>query len=692
MELSRLDPAEAQRELMGEDIALKHFALFMNRQLRVDIVDRITEGDVSRTVEGASTLTVKFNDYDRLILKSGILSNKLDVQVDGLWWRMTQVQKQDDDITLTFMEREIALLKSMSGKKTASRQHTTRAEFIINLVREIQPQLGQTIQVVSPAKRIVQPIASSTDLSTQMETTFAKALGISGDEANNVTGPMAHHTDQTFHRGLTCKGDPIDQTQLQMANIILDTAHSMGAPRRIMVCAMMTAIVESTLHNYADKAHGGPSDADSAGLFQQRPGWGTYEDRHDPATSTRLFILAAIKTFQAYPRLSNWEICANTQRPREDLRERYANYETEAEKFVTAYGVTDKGAAAANGMGEDNSSGASYIFYRGDPSGQGNTWKPENSWDCIQRLADEVNWRAFFVSGVFYYLNEDALFCQKPIALIKEHQLGLSAIDGDYDINKKSATVTITARIGRWAAPPGSVIQLVDMGPWNGRWLVSQIDRSLFDAEGTITLKKPRPVLPEPQQNDVTVQAKTWNWSNISPTPPASQAVFGGVPGMNNGDRNSIVKVAERASEVEQKYHYHYLQYRPYADSLWSAEAHSRIDCSSFATLVYKEAGMPDPNNSNYNGQGYTGTLTKNGMWVDKPSPGDLVFYGGNQDVPGHVAVFVGNNQVIEIGSDKGILKVAWNYRPVVGIKSYGSGGALPGTPAGAAVGGIPLK
>jgi hypothetical protein len=36
------------------------------------------------------------------------------------------------------------------------------------------------------------------------------------------------------------------------------------------------------------------------------------------------------------------------------------------------------------------------------------------------------------------------------------------------------------------------------MGPYNGRWLISTVQRNLFDSLGTITLKKPRPAWPEP--------------------------------------------------------------------------------------------------------------------------------------------------------------------------------------------------
>jgi murein DD-endopeptidase MepM/ murein hydrolase activator NlpD len=170
---------------------------------------------------------------------------------------------------------------------------------------------------------------------------------------------------------------------------------------------------------------------------------------------------------------------------------------------------------------------ATYEFYRGLPPSSkirkqkfGGKWGPENSWDCIQRLAQEVQWRAFFVSGVFYFIAEDKLYKSQPIAMLSEDADGIESIDGDYDEGKKTATLTVKCRMGRWAAPPGSVVGIQNMGPWNGRWLVNDVERSAFDDLGTITLKKPLPRLPEPSGSNLvkdTPDKATWHLA-----PPAN--------------------------------------------------------------------------------------------------------------------------------------------------------------------------
>ena len=89
-------------------------------------------------------------------------------------------------------------------------------------------------------------------------------------------------------------------------------------------------------------------------------------------------------------------------------------------------------------------------------------------------------------------------------------------------------------------------------------------------------------------------------------------------------------------------------------------------DCSSFATWCYWVAGAPDPNACGYNGSGYTGSQIGLGKKVAAPRPGDLVFYGGEpppRSCPRHVAVYVGNGQVVSHGSESGPHLVALDYR-----------------------------
>jgi cell wall-associated NlpC family hydrolase len=74
------------------------------------------------------------------------------------------------------------------------------------------------------------------------------------------------------------------EDQIANAQTIIDVGQRLGASQRDIQIALMTALVESGLHNvnYGDR--------DSLGLFQQRSAWGSVEQRLDPAESARMFF------------------------------------------------------------------------------------------------------------------------------------------------------------------------------------------------------------------------------------------------------------------------------------------------------------------------------------------------------------------------------------------------------------------
>jgi hypothetical protein len=83
-------------------------------------------------------------------------------------------------------------------------------------------------------------------------------------------------------------------------------------------------------------------------------------------------------------------------------------------------------------------------------------------------------------------------------------------------------------------------------------------------------------------------------------------------------------------------------------------------DCSGFATWCYKSAGAPDPNGLGYRIIGYTGTMIQHGTVISTPTRACLVFYGHPVS---HVAVYVGNGNVISFGSESGPLYLPLRYR-----------------------------
>jgi len=133
----------------------------------------------------------------------------------------------------------------------------------------------------------------------------------------------------------------------------------------------------------------------------------------------------------------------------------------------------------------------------------------EDSWTAIRRIGDERGWRAFIRGKTVFYAPETWLLAQRPAYRLTELTGGVDYIDFDFDIGKPVATVKMKLRASRFEMHVGDVIELYSMGPVNGKWLISEISRSLFDLHADVTCTKARPVLPEPQPGGATSGSAT---------------------------------------------------------------------------------------------------------------------------------------------------------------------------------------
>jgi hypothetical protein len=98
-------------------------------------------------------------------------------------------------------------------------------------------------------------------------------------------------------------------------------------------------------------------------------------------------------------------------------------------------------------------------------------------------------------------------------------------------------------------------------------------------------------------------------------------------------------------------------------------------DCSWFATQCFWDAQRPDPNGYGYDGAGNTETMLAHGTQVTPSAAraGDLVFYGvwGSTANPAHVAVFVGQGEVVSMGQEGDPSIHPIGYRTVVAVRRY---------------------
>ncbi|MGP8314420.1 SH3 domain-containing protein [Enterocloster aldenensis] len=88
-------------------------------------------------------------------------------------------------------------------------------------------------------------------------------------------------------------------------------------------------------------------------------------------------------------------------------------------------------------------------------------------------------------------------------------------------------------------------------------------------------------------------------------------------------------------------------------------------DCSGFTMSVLAKFGVSLPH--------YSGSQAKMGKAVTSGNmrPGDLIFYAGSGGQVNHVAMYIGNGQIVHAASRKSGIKIStWNYRSPVAIRN----------------------
>jgi hypothetical protein len=135
---------------------------------------------------------------------------------------------------------------------------------------------------------------------------------------------------------------PLRATQIAFARLIDQVAVERGLPGQATLIALMTALVESDLQNLP--LHYG--DADSVGLFQQRPGagWGMADQIMDPRYATEAFFGGAaapsppgLVDINGWPSMAYGDAAQAVQVSA--YPERYALREQEARKIAADAGI-----------------------------------------------------------------------------------------------------------------------------------------------------------------------------------------------------------------------------------------------------------------------------------------------------------------------------------------------------------------
>lgn len=668
----RLNPSRltSQLEAMGDQVDVASLNLSVKGRESLQLRNAITGASISRTTLGASTLTLKVADPDLAILnskwlagsgitlisdqggptKTGVeFSTPVDCEIDGLWFRLLALElpTSQRELTLTFEDREVVLLRTYPKKGDP---HTfkvfspklTRIQVMQSLIQEVkeirQPDGKVGIRLVSP----MLGATAIADASQSVDQTRRSVLHLPGFGVSS---------------GVTVKGVPATKTQLSNLQAVLDVGVSLGVPRKLLVVAVMVVTQESTANNLLPSATG-------VGLFQQNPLY--WPASGDPSTDANAFFQRAIVDNNANPSAGYGLLASLVQRPAAFLNGSdptgvaYGQWQAEAENTVTAYIGDVQGTGNSNPTSPTLSPFSpgtpviqgSALFTRGSQENQGGKTVVirENNWACLQRLAQEVGWLCYCVSGTIYIENYEHLFQQAIRFEASPDDDAITGIGCEIDTGKQRSTVTVSARISRWGAPPGTVAAVKDLGPASGRWLVQTVERDLFSLNGEITLTKPQTTLLDAESAN-PIQ----NIQVLQPSGTTLSKAIATVGADGQGVLAAIVAAAQKAVTLQaQTNKYRYAQVRPMPSSLFEPGT-LELDCSSFVTLCYKAGDAPDPNGPlyNYNGEGNTRSLIANGTLVNEPQPGDLVFLGHDPDgKPSHVVIFVGDGDCISMGTE----------------------------------------
>jgi hypothetical protein len=553
-------PAQVVDRVQGIDSSLSDLTLRDGRRLAIELGGAITgRPELTRTVDGGSSVKISVRDQDLSFLQASLLAEKWDANIDGLHFRYMGADLGESSIDLTLKDRDIAILEEYDEPVSALRRDMTRAEFIVSLVRKARPHAP----ITCPQLHVIQPIETNRQA--------AKARDAAKIEKGKGLGDG---------KGLTMDGSPVGASELELADMALRIAESAKAPTVSRVALIEALMGESGL----GKASPGnvlqalepytqirPAAEEISGFLTGKPKWTG---------------VTAIGYAKAHPDAPAHEIAQAVQKS--DAGEasngaaNYGKFEAEARAFVEAFGGGEYGGViSATGTPEP------YEFAVGSER------KGENWWEAIKRFAEDVNWRAFWVAGRFFYMDEIELFRSQVRLAIDRDTKGIQKMTGSWRANRRATEMTVEAFAKRWRVPPGSVVTVAEYGPFSigfgdaplrkgqkialsnnrkaasgegrARYLVESIGVPLRDSDNgalkrvSVTLRKPTAPLPEPA-------------AETKSTTPSSGSAAGG-----NQKAQELYDWCERQIG------------KPY---VWGAVGPSSYDCSGFVSAGLMEVGL----------------------------------------------------------------------------------------------------
>lgn len=253
---------------------------------------------------------------------------------------------------------------------------------------------------------------------------------------------------------------------------------------------------------------------------------------------------------------------------------------------------------------------------------QAPTWIPEDSWSCMGRIADELNWRRFSTGKAIWFGSDAWLKAHVAAAVkIQSRKQGVGVIGVGYDpraVDGNEATFTLDGG-SVWRPVVGQAVTVLNMGPVSAGppWLVTDVTRSQFSARANVTLAKARADVP----GTGTITTAT--------------AVDDGSLEQAEEVGGAALIVVNTATDQAQ-------QHKPYGRVPFPVNraAPPSFDCSSLTMYCWGQGGVQIPPTSQL-------------QWATLPHvsdadrrPGDIACFG-TTDNCSHVGIYLGGDSMI---------------------------------------------
>lgn len=511
----------------------------------VQLAERIGEIEIQTQIAGASTMKVTVIDPEWELSKSGFVTPDEEgflpvVEVEfpessGWRWTLCEVEVSTEvaspNLTLTFEDKIIADLRQYWGPKQVPPGTQTRAQFVRSLLNEVGQHGEPKIKLVCPSLNVKQPVEKTETGIVHAKT--ASQTQLETEKANKTRGVGAGSE-------VTVKGASLSSDQRLAANTLMGVGNELSAPQVAVEACVFAGIAESGLDPSANNGNFWGVLSAAVGVIPQS---NTAEMAHYFYNGGKGFQAGGAIALAKAGVKDPVEIAVRVEAPSiwpsnaYASESGYSSFLPEARAIIQAGGGVKVGGAGATSEGESDIA----QLQRGTQDNP-----DEDSFECVSRLAQQVNWFAFTNGQNFYYMDGPDFARQTPTLYLDipgnhvvhghsgKNENGTILVPATFIVSNTSFEYNRTRKLqgktqrraraikpstpaeGRFSLicgitdfRAGDVFVIQHSGSPDGRWVVSDVTRNcLKDTFSQIILEPPVEPLPEPKAEGGTVSAE----------------------------------------------------------------------------------------------------------------------------------------------------------------------------------------